>query len=296
MKIGITGCKGRMGLMLVHEILSGAFDGVELAGGTVLAEDMGKTKADFFITADADELFKKSDTVIDFTAPEATRKHIWLAAKHHKSYIIGTTGLTDADEKEMKDAAKETRIVYAANYSVGVNLLAALVEKASETLGAEWDIEIFEAHHKHKIDAPSGTALALGKAAKKGRKKALSPSGRGLGEGDYGSSGNNFELRNSLPPSPRPSPQGERETESPFVFARHGENSKRKAGDIGFSVARGGDVVGDHRVYFYGEGERIELSHVATNRALFARGAIRAALWTQEKKDGLYTMRDVLGL
>lgn len=253
MKIGITGCKGRMGAMLVQEILSGAIPGVTLSGGTVLPEDLknGGGKADFFVTTDAEDLFKKSDAVIDFTAPEATRKHVWLAAKNRKSLIIGTTGLTGTDDKEIRDAAKETRIVQASNFSVGVNLLSALVEKAAATLGEGWDIEIFEAHHKHKVDAPSGTALTLGKAAQ---------AGRGGGT---------------------------------FVTDREG---KRKAGDIGFSVARGGDVIGDHRVFFYGENERLELAHIATSRALFARGAIRAAQWAIDQKPGLYSMKDVLGL
>lgn len=253
MKIGIMGCKGRMGAMLVQELISGTSPGVTLSGGTVLPEDLknGGGKADFFVTTDAEDLFKKSDAVIDFTAPDATRRHVWLAAKNKKPLIIGTTGLTDADNQEIRDAAKETRIVQAANYSVGVNLLSALVEKAAATLGEGWDIEIFEAHHKHKIDAPSGTALTLGKAAQ---------SGRGGGK---------------------------------FVTDREG---KRNVGDIGFSVARGGDVVGDHRVSFYGENERIELAHIATNRALFARGAIRAAQWAADQKPGLYSMRDVLEL
>lgn len=251
MKIGIAGCKGRMGSLLVQEILSGRHPEAKLAGGTALPGEI-TGKEDFFITDNADALFEKCDVLIDFTVPDATRKHIWLAAKHKKSIVIGTTGLTEADEKEIADAARETRIVYAANMSLGVNLLLALVEKAAATLDPSWDIEIFESHHKNKIDAPSGTALALGKAAKKGR------------------------------------------TTGNFVTERE---SKRKSGDIGFSVARGGDVVGDHRVFFYGEGERVELSHIATDRALFARGAIRAAIWApDQKKPGLYGMKDVLGL
>lgn len=251
MKIGITGCKGRMGSMLVQEIKSGAVPGVTLAGGTVLPEDMGK--ADFFVTTNPEELFDQSDVIIDFTVPEATRKHVWLSAKRHKSIIIGTTGLSAADEKELHDAANETRIVYAANFSVGVNVLLSLAEKAASALGPEWDIEIDEAHHKHKIDAPSGTALAIGKAVAKGRKTG------------------------------------------PESFAINRTGS-RKSGSIGFSVRRGGDVVGEHTAFFYADGERIALNHTATNRALFARGAIRAALWTRDKKDGLYSMRDVLSL
>lgn len=256
MKIGVAGCKGRVGTLLVNELLSGNWKGATLTGGTVLPAEM--TKSDFFITTDADELFKKSDAIIDFTVPKATRAHIALAAKHKKILVIGTTGLSADDEKEIKSAAKKTTIIQSANFSVGVNVLLSLVEKASATLDKnDWDIEIFESHHKHKIDAPSGTALALGKAAALGRGADLKK------VADY---------------------------------ARHGETGKRKVGNIGFSIARGGDVVGEHTVYFYGEGERVDITHVATNRALFARGALRAALWAKGKKPGLYSMKDVLGL
>src|SRR5262245_47892268 len=138
MKIGITGCKGRMGALLVQEILSGRHPDATLAGGSALPAEITK-KEDFFVTENPDELFTKSDAVIDFTVPEATRKHVWLAAKHKKTLVIGTTGLTDTDEKEIRDAAKETRIVMASNFSMGVNLLLALVEKAAGTLGSDWD-------------------------------------------------------------------------------------------------------------------------------------------------------------
>lgn len=237
MKIGITGQNGRMGQMLIRELQSGAWGDLQLAGG------IGRD-------GDAAELFAASDAVIDFTRPEATRNHATLAAQKKKILIVGTTGLTAEDESVLKNAAQQTTIVYAANMSVGVNLLLALVEQAAVRLGPEWDVEIFEAHHKSKVDAPSGTALALGNAAAKQR----------------GGS---------------------------FVTDRNGT---RKQGDIGFSVARGGDVVGEHSVTFYGAGERITLGHMATNRALFARGALKAAQWARHQKPGLYSMRDVLGL
>jgi 4-hydroxy-tetrahydrodipicolinate reductase len=255
MKIGITGCKGRMGALLVQEIKSGTYPDLTLAGGTALPADL--TASDFFITDNADILFQQSDCVIDFTIPDATRQHMKLAVQYRKPLIIGTTGLSAEDEQSMRTAARDTRIVYAANYSVGVNVLLSLVEKAASALVDDWDIEIFEAHHKHKIDAPSGTALALGKAAAKGRQGDLAQ----LAE-----------------------------------YARHGETGARKKGSIGFSVARGGDVVGEHSVHFYGEGERVTLSHSATNRALFARGALRAAAWAHAQPNGLYSMKDVLGL
>ncbi len=258
MKIGITGCMGRVGSLLVSEILSGAFEGAELAGGSVLPEELKKAKdLEYFITDDADELFKKSDAVIDFTSPSAAHKHAWLASKHKKAYIIGTTGLRATDEQDLKDASKDAPIVYSANYSVGVNVLLSLVEQAANRLVENWDIEIFESHHKNKVDAPSGTALAIGKAAAAGRAVNL---------------------------------------EKTADFARHGETGPRRPGNIGFSVARGGDVVGDHTAYFYGQGERLELTHRATDRSLFARGAIRAALWTKDQKPGLYSMKDVLNL
>lgn len=258
MNIGITGCRGRVGSLLVGELLSGQHKGLKLAGGSALpAEVKAAGNPGFFITADAEYLFEKADAVIDFTAPAATRKHIALAAQYKKPLIIGTTGLSAADEKKIKEAAKKTTIIYSANYSVGVNVVLALVEKAATALDENWDIEIFESHHKHKVDAPSGTALAIGKAAATGRKVNLAKVAE---------------------------------------WARHGHTGARKKGDIGFSVARGGDVVGEHTAYFYADGERVELTHIATNRALFARGALRAAHWAKGKKPGLYSMQDVLGL
>lgn len=250
-RIGVLGCAGRVGSLVVRELQARHFGpGTELAGGTVrpgLPEE-----ADFFVTHDADELFKRADALIDFTTPETTAKHAWLAAKHHKPLVIGTTGLSDAQEKELRDAAKEAPIVYAANMSLGVNFLLVFIEQMASRLGPEWDIEILETHHKYKIDAPSGTALALGKAASKARKD-----------------------------------------KEKFVFDRKGE---REAGTIGFAVRRGGDTVGDHTVSFMTEGEIIELRHIAGDRVLFARGAIKAALWLKDQKYGLYTMRNVLGL
>jgi 4-hydroxy-tetrahydrodipicolinate reductase len=254
-KIGIVGCMGRVGTILVNELKSGAWDGLEFIGGTALPEDLGK--ADFFVTANPEELFEKADVVVDFTIPAATRQHMALAAEHKTALVIGTTGLSAEDEANMANAAQQAPIVYSANYSVGVNVLLALTEQAANRLEKGWDIEIFEVHHKHKIDAPSGTALAIGKAAAKGR---------GVNLDDVAE------------------------------YARHGETGARKDGTIGFSVARGGDIVGEHTAYFYSEGERIELTHVATNRALFARGALRAAQWIGGQKPGIYSMRDVLSL
>lgn len=251
MKIGVTGCAGRVGALVVAELVSGAWDdrGLELAGGTM--RDVPKEPLGYFVTNKAEELFDAADVVIDFTSPAATMAHAALAAQTGTPLIIGTTGLNAENESDLKKAAAKAPIIYAANMSVGVNLLLALVEQAAARLDPEWDIEIFEAHHKHKIDAPSGTALALGKAAQTARKG------------------------------------GE------FATNRSGE---RKQGDIGFAVERGGDVVGEHTVSFLGAGERVELTHRATNRTLFAKGALHAALWVKGKKPGLYSMRDVLDL
>ena len=256
MKIGVAGCTGRVGALLIEEILSGNWAGLELAGGT--APDAGVVPVDYFTTTEPADLFKRADAVIDFTRPEATLKHVQIAAETNTAMIIGTTGLSADDEAQLAKAAEKTPIIYAANMSVGVNLLLALVEKAASTLDpAGWDIEIFESHHKHKVDAPSGTALAIGKAAAEGR---------------------NVNLNDVK------------------VAARDGITGERENGSIGFSVARGGDVVGEHTAYFYAAGERIELSHIATNRALFAKGALRAAGWLKDQPPGLYSMRDVLDL
>lgn len=253
MKIGITGYTGRVGTLLIQEIQSGKWPVISLAGGTT----RHPKEENFYVTDNPEDLFDRSDAVIDFTTPDLVSKHAWMAAKHKTPYMIGTTGLNAAQEADLKDASAEVPVLYAANTSIGVNLLSALVEKAANLLQEGWDIEIFESHHKHKIDAPSGTALALGHAAACGRDVDLSDKA---------------------------------------VYERYGETGARKDGAIGFSVARGGDVVGEHRVFFYGEGERIELSHMATDRALFARGAIQGTIWLQNQKPGLYSMRDALGL
>lgn len=255
-KIGVAGCTGRVGALLVDELQNGNWPNFELSAGSV--RSYPAKNPGYLVTKDAKELFELSDIVIDFTTPDTTLEHARIAAETGKTLITGTTGMSENQEKKLAGYAKKTVIVYSANMSVGVNLLLALVEDAAKRLEAEnWDIEIFESHHKHKVDAPSGTALALGKAA---------ASGRGVDLIDVEDRG------------------------------RDGITGARKSGDIGFSVARGGDVVGEHTAFFFGEGERLELSHKATNRALFARGALKAAHWTTDQKPGLYSMRDVLDL
>ncbi len=225
-----------MGQLLVREIE--AANDMNFAGGIDIGDD-------------ASILFDNADVVIDFSVPDATITHARLAAHSGTALVIGTTGLSEKQEQQVAEAATKTAIVYAANMSVGVNMLMALVEQAAKRLGNDWDIEIFETHHNQKIDSPSGTALALGKAARKGR-----------GGGN-------------------------------FVTDRNG---KRNEGDIGYAVQRGGDVVGEHDVTFFSQGERIVLGHKATDRRLFAQGAMRAARWVNDKAPGLYSMKDVLDL
>jgi 4-hydroxy-tetrahydrodipicolinate reductase len=264
MKIGIVGCAGRMGRMLIQEVL--ATPGATLAGGTEPSGDavgkdlgtlVGAKAAGVAVTSDAQALFAASDAVIDFTVPAATKAHAALAASTATALIIGTTGLDDDVRAAIAAAAQKTVIMQAPNMSVGVNVLLALTEKLAATLGAEFDIDIVEMHHRHKVDAPSGTALGLGEAAAKGRKVSLKDVARTTRDGQVGA---------------------------------------RPAGEIGFATLRGGDVIGDHTVIFAADGERIEITHKASSREIFARGAVRAALWAKGKAPGLYNMRDVLGL
>ncbi len=265
MKIGIVGCAGRMGRMVTAEVL--AATGLDLAGGTeppaseFLGQDLGALAGagtlGVQVADDAEVLFKVSDAVIDFTQPDATLAHAVLAGQEGVALVVGTTGLEQAHLDALKKASAKAVIVQAANMSVGVNVLLGLTARAAGLLGDDYDIEISEIHHRHKVDAPSGTALALGEAAAGARGVELDKvSDRG----------------------------------------RDGVTGERRAGNIGFSVMRGGDVAGDHTVVFAGPGERVELTHKAGDRAIFARGAIQAALWTQDKKPGLYSMLDVLGL
>lgn len=266
MKIGVVGASGRMGRMIIQEVLVHS-DECEIVGATAregsyaIGRDVGKVAEidpiGVTVTDDAAELFKAADAVIDFTSPEATVEHAKLAAEHATALVCGTTGLTRKQEESLGEAAKAAPVVYAANMSVGVNMLLSLVEQTAARLGVEFDIEIFEAHHRNKVDAPSGTALALGRAAAAGREVGL---------------------------------------DSAAVYAREGHTGAREDGKIGFSVFRGGDVVGEHTVTFAGQGERVELVHKASDRRIFATGAVRAATWTKGKSPGVYTMKDVLDL
>lgn len=268
-KIGIVGCGGRMGRMLVETVLG--TKGAKLGGGSehmqsdLLGQDMAVLAGSVahpptegqIITSDTRALFEACDVIIDFTVPMATVMHAGLAIETGTAMVIGTTGMDKEQLAAVDRAASSAVIMRAGNMSVGVNLLMGLVEQVSGILDDDYDIEIVEMHHHHKIDAPSGTALMLGEAA---------ASGRGV------------------------------DLEVVSDRVRDGQVGARKTGDIGFATLRGGDVVGEHTVIFAGEGERVEISHKASSRALFAKGAVRAALWCNDQKPGLYSMKDVLGL
>jgi len=265
MRIGIVGCAGRMGKMLVNAVLDG--EGCTLAGGTErlgsdaldrdLGELAGRDRVGLPVEADPAALFQRADAVIDFTAPAATLVHADLAARSGRVLVVGTTGMSPADEAKLRAAAGHAAIVYAPNFSIGVNLLMALTERAAAVLAEDYDIEIVEMHHRHKVDAPSGTALGLGRAAAAGRAVAL---------------------------------------DEVWCKSRDGHTGPRPRGEIGFATLRGGDVIGDHSVIFAAEGERVELTHKASSRAVFAKGAVRAARWAAGQPPGLYSMRHVLGL
>ncbi len=254
-----------MGRMLVRQTLETAgaclAGGTERPGSTLVGQDLGTLAgmepAGVTVTDDPAALFASAEAVIDFTLPEGTRIHADLAADTGTALVVGTTGLSEADRARLREAARRTRIVQAPNMSAGVNLLFDLTRQVAATLGVEYDIEIVEHHHKHKVDAPSGTALGLGRAAAEGRQVDL---------------------------------------DAVSDRVRDGHTGTRVEGHIGFAVLRGGDVVGDHTVVFAGPGERIELTHKASDRVIFARGAMRAALWAADKPNGLYSMADVLGL
>jgi 4-hydroxy-tetrahydrodipicolinate reductase len=263
--IVITGVSGRMGQMLARLIL--ASDRARLVGaiereghdwtGQDLGSAMGGSPVGVTVTDDPLDAFAKAQAVIDFTVPSATVELAALAAQARAVHVIGTTGLEPQHLSRIAAAARHAVIIRAGNMSLGVNLLTQLTRKVAAALDDDWDIEIVEAHHRMKVDAPSGTALMLGEAA---------ANGRGIALADARESG------------------------------RDGITGARKRGDIGFAAIRGGDVVGEHDVIFAAAGERIVLRHIATDRAIFARGALRAALWGQDKKPGEYDMIDVLGL
>ena len=264
LKIGIVGAGGRMGRNLIQAVHQ--FEGVELtavferAGSSLIGADVGELvglgNLGVAIKATLAENLN-FDLLIDFTRPEGTLEHIAFCVANHKKMVIGTTGFDDAGKQAIKAAAEKISIVFASNYSVGVNLVFKLLEKAAKVMGDYCDIEVIEAHHRHKVDAPSGTALSMGEHIAKTLGRDLKTHG---------------------------------------VFERNGITGERKRDEIGFATIRAGDVVGEHSVWFADEGERVEIAHKASSRMTFANGAVRAAKWLESKQNGLFDMTDVLDL
>jgi 4-hydroxy-tetrahydrodipicolinate reductase len=265
MRLAVMGAGGRMGRMLVQAIHSAPearlAAALEREGPDLIGQDAGVLAGlgplGVTITGDLSALAGQIDGLVDFTSPDASVSAARACADMGVAHIIGTTGLDESHLSAITEAARRTVIVRSGNMSLGVNLLATLVRQVAGALGQDWDIEIAEMHHRHKVDAPSGTAVLLGEAAAQGRGVSL---------------------------------------KDKRVSGRDGITGARKEGDIGFAALRGGSVVGDHTVIFAGGGERIELRHIAEDRSLFANGAVKAALWARGRKPGLYSMLDVLGL
>ncbi|WP_298676492.1 4-hydroxy-tetrahydrodipicolinate reductase [uncultured Lentibacter sp.] len=263
--IVITGATGRMGQMLVKTVVQSGkarlVGAIERDGSAALGQDIGALcgLGEIGVAVESDPLpsFARAQAVIDFTAPAATLAFAALAAQARAVHVIGTTGMNESEIAQLAPAAHHAVIIRAGNMSLGVNLLTQLTKKVAAALDEDYDIEVIEAHHNQKVDAPSGTALMLGEAAAQGRGVTLK---------DVSDSG------------------------------RDGLTGARKRGDIGFSAIRGGDIVGEHDVMFAALGERIILRHIASDRSVFARGALKAALWGQDKAPGEYDMIDVLGL
>ena len=265
LKFGVAGAAGRMGRALLAEIAGAEGAALVAATEAPASPELGRDAGELAglgplgvaLGDDPRAMFAAADAVLDFTTPQATRAHAELAAENGKILIAGTTGLGPDETAALGAFGARAVIVWAANMSLGVNLLLGLTEQVARTLDQDFDIEIVEMHHRHKLDAPSGTALALGRAAAQGRGVSL----------------DEVALR-----------------------GRDGRTGARPRGAIGFAALRGGDVVGDHTVVFAGTGERIELSHRAAHRRIYAAGALHAAFWARDKAPGLYSMKDVLGL
>ncbi len=265
LRIAVTGAAGRMGRTLIDTVK--ATQGILLTAAIARPEsslvgvDIGELACigttGIEVVSDLEQVLDSFDVLVDFTHPTVTTKNIEICRKAGKAMIIGTTGFTNAERKQIEEASREIPIVFAANFSVGVNLCLKLVETAARVLGNEVDIEIIETHHRDKVDAPSGTALAMGEI-----------------------------IANALG----------RDLEKVAVYGREGQTGARPREVIGISAVRAGDVVGDHTVMFAADGGRTEITHRASSRKTFARGAVRAALWLEGKPAGLYGMDDVLGL
>lgn len=264
-RIAIAGAGGRMGRALIQAVI--AAEGASLAAAierpdsSLLGSDAGELAGvgavGVRISGDLAAVTDAFDVLIDFTVPAATAANIEICRRAGKKIVIGTTGLSDEQKDGLQAAAGDIGLVYSGNYSIGVNVTLRLLELAAQTFGDSVDVEIIEAHHRHKVDAPSGTALMMGEA-----------------------------VAGAL----------QRDLKDVAVYERYGHTGARERQTIGFQTIRGGDIVGDHNVMFIGEGERVEIRHVATSRMNFANGAVRAAVWLGDKPAGRYDMRDVLGL
>ncbi|HLR78480.1 MAG TPA: 4-hydroxy-tetrahydrodipicolinate reductase [Burkholderiaceae bacterium] len=261
MRIAIAGANGRMGRMLIQAVLESADLTLSVAlartGSPAVGQDAGAFlghDTGIIITDDLDAL-KDADCLIDFTLPAALDAHLQACIRHKVNCVIGTTGLSDAQTRAIQAAAQKVAIVFAPNMSVGVNAALKLIDVAARLLGSDYDAEVFEAHHRHKVDAPSGTALAMGKAVAHAWGKEL---------------------------------------DDIADWTRHGITGEREPGRIGFSVVRGGDIVGEHTVFFCGTDERIEITHRSSSRMTFASGSLRAARYLARKEYGLFDMHDVL--
>ena len=264
LNVAIAGSSGRMGRMLLEAVLadpqarlSGALD---VPGSAALGQDataaLGRASG-VTVTADLRQGLTGADVLIDFTRPEGTLAHLAVCRELGVRAVIGTTGISPQGKAQIAAFAQHMAIVFAPNMSVGVNVMLKLLESAAASLGEEYDAEVYEAHHRHKVDAPSGTALALGEAVARGRGVDLAERG---------------------------------------VFTRHGHTGERRRGDIGFATVRGGDIIGEHTVLFAGNGERIEITHRMSSRSNYAEGSLRAAHFLAGRAPGLYGMADVLGL
>ena len=257
MKAAVAGAGGRMGAALVEAIeADGSLTlgaGLEAADSPALGKQIGKIR----VAADVDAAVSGCDVLIDFTRPAGTMRHLDACLKHARAMVIGTTGFSDAEKKKIAEGAKRIPIVLSPNFAVGVNVLFKIADAAARALGNDYDVEIIEAHHRHKVDAPSGTALKLGEVIA----KAL-----------------------------------DRDLKDSSVFGRKGDTGERPRRQIAFHAIRGGDIVGEHTALFAGAGERLELTVRSQSRMTYAAGAVRAAKWLQKRPAGLYDMFDVLGL
>ncbi|WP_230656260.1 4-hydroxy-tetrahydrodipicolinate reductase [Psychrobacter sp. I-STPA10] len=265
-KIGVIGAGGRMGRMLIEAVNdnpnSKLTAAIERAGSSLIGVDAGElvgiSVLGVALSDDLEKVIADIDVLIDFSLPDATAHNVQLCAKHNTAMVIGTTGLNETQEQQLNDASEQITIVYAGNYSTGVNVSLKLIEMAAKAFGETADIEVIEAHHKHKIDAPSGTAYMMADAAATAR-------GQNLKE--------------------------------VAIYGREGQTGERQQGSIGIHAIRGGEIVGEHTVMFIADGEIVEITHKAQNRMTFASGAVRAAVWAVEQSDaGRYDMQDVLGL